>query len=49
MYFAYLVLVSITTMEIYRNGIFVVEAIALYLIDLSRDEKLGLNKKQDSA
>jgi hypothetical protein len=33
-YFAYLLLVSIPTMEIYRPGIFGIEAIALYLIDL---------------
>jgi hypothetical protein len=34
-YFAFLLLVSITTREIYREGIFVVVAICLYLIDLS--------------
>jgi hypothetical protein len=37
-YFAYLVLVSFTTMEIYRGGIFAVEAIGLYLIDLAVTE-----------
>ncbi len=34
-YFAYLLLVSFTTMEIYRNGIFAVQALVLYLIDKS--------------
>lgn len=38
-YFLYLFLVSFTTMEIYRAGIFAVEAIALYLIDLSAKEE----------
>jgi asparagine N-glycosylation enzyme membrane subunit Stt3 len=33
-YFIYLLIVSLTTMEIYRPGIFVVEAIGLYLIDV---------------
>ncbi len=33
LYFAYLFLVSFTTMEIFREGIFVVQAIGLYLID----------------
>jgi hypothetical protein len=37
-YFLYLLLVSIATMEIYRNGIFAVEAIVVYLIDLALDE-----------
>lgn len=32
-YFAYLLIVSITTMEIFREGIFAVHAIGLYLID----------------
>jgi hypothetical protein len=32
-YFLYLLIVSFTTMEIYRTGIFAVEAIVLYLID----------------
>ena len=38
-YFAYLLIVSFTTMEIYRPGIFAVEAIALYLIDMSYIEE----------
>jgi hypothetical protein len=35
-YFLYLLFVSFTTMEIYRNGVFAVEAIVLYLIDVNR-------------
>ena len=38
-YFLYLLLVSFTNEEIYRNGIFTVQAIALYLIDLAIDER----------
>ncbi len=38
-YFLYLLLVSFTTMEIYRSGVFAVEAIVLYLIDTNRVEK----------
>jgi hypothetical protein len=38
-YFLYLLLVSFTNEEIYRNGIFCVQAIALYLIDITLDEK----------
>jgi len=39
MYFAFLIVVSaFTTAEIYRAGIFSVEAIGLYLIDLYRNE-----------
>jgi hypothetical protein len=38
-YFAYLLVVSITTMEIYREGIFAVQAITLYLIDLAVREQ----------
>jgi hypothetical protein len=34
-YFLYLLVVSFTTMEIFREGIFVVEAIGLYMIDIS--------------
>jgi hypothetical protein len=34
-YFVYLLISSLTTREIYRTGIFGVEAIALYLIDLA--------------
>lgn len=42
-FFGYLLIVSYYNMEIYRNGMFVVEAIALYLIDLARKEyKEGL-------
>ncbi|MFP4489122.1 MAG: hypothetical protein ACLFN1_07440 [Bacteroidales bacterium] len=37
-YFIYLILVSFTTMEIYRAGVFAVEALVLYLIDISKDE-----------
>ncbi len=37
-YFLYLLMVSITTMEIYRTGVFAVEAIVLYLIDINRVE-----------
>ena len=39
-YFAYLLLTSFTTMEIFRPGVFVAEAIGLYLIDIAREEKL---------
>ncbi|MDZ7739340.1 MAG: hypothetical protein U5K32_09835 [Bacteroidales bacterium] len=38
-YFLYLILVSFTTMEIYRAGVFAVEGLVLYLIDVSIDEK----------
>jgi hypothetical protein len=38
-YFLYLFIVSFTNEEIYRNGIFVVHAIGLYLIDLAISEK----------
>ena len=38
-YFAFLLIVSITTREIFREGIFVVSAIGLYLIDLSYIEE----------
>jgi hypothetical protein len=38
-YFLYLILTSLTNEEIYRDGIFSVVAIALYLIDLAMDEK----------
>ena len=38
-YFLYLIAVSFTNEEIYRNGIFSVVAIALYLIDITRTEK----------
>jgi hypothetical protein len=37
-YFFYLLIVSFTTMEIYRSGVFAVEAIVLYLIDINRLE-----------
>jgi hypothetical protein len=39
-YFLYLLLVSITNEEIYRNGIFSVQAIGLYLIDIAANERL---------
>jgi len=38
-YFLYLLIVSITNEEIYRNGIFSVHAIGLYLIDNALNEK----------
>jgi hypothetical protein len=38
-YFIYLLIVSFTNEEIYRNGIFTVQAIALYLIDLAIEER----------
>jgi hypothetical protein len=38
-YFLYLLMVSFTTMEIYRGGVFAVEAIVLYLIDINRIKK----------
>ncbi len=38
-YFLYLLIVSFTTMEIYRTGVFAVEAIVLYLIDINRIKK----------
>ena len=39
-YFLYLLIVSFTNEEIYRDGIFTVHAIGLYLIDLAANEKL---------
>jgi hypothetical protein len=42
-YFIYLFIVSFTNEEIYRNGIFVVHAIGLYLIDLAAIEKSEAN------
>lgn len=39
-YFLYLLIVSFTNEEIYRDGIFAVHAIGLYLIDLAANEKL---------
>lgn len=41
-YFAYLLLVSFTTMEIFRDGIFGVEALVLYMIDVAKDEQESL-------
>jgi len=38
-YFFYLLIVSITNEEIYRNGIFTVHAVGLYLIDIILNEK----------
>lgn len=40
-YFLYLLVVSFTNEEIYRNGIFSVQAIGLYLIDLTLIENRG--------
>jgi hypothetical protein len=37
-YFLYLLIVSFTNEEIYRDGIFTVQAIGLYLIDLASKE-----------
>lgn len=37
-YFAYLLIISITTHYIYAYGIFGIEALALYLIDISKNE-----------
>lgn len=39
-YFLYLLLVSFTNEEIYDNGIFTVQAVGLYLIDVALDEKM---------
>jgi hypothetical protein len=39
-YFLYLFVVSFTNEEIFRNGIFTVQAIGLYLIDIIKDEQL---------
>jgi hypothetical protein len=39
LYFLYLIIVSFTNEEIFRDGIFTVQAIALYLIDISSVEK----------
>ena len=38
-YFLYLLIAAITNEEIYRNGIFTVEAVALYLIDIAVRER----------
>lgn len=49
-YFLYLLMVSFATMEIYRQGIFAVEAIVLYLIDLElseNDQEQGKVKKHE--
>lgn len=40
-YFAYLILVSFTTMEIFNKGMFMVQAIALFMIDMARNQKEG--------
>jgi hypothetical protein len=40
-YFLYLLIVSFTNEEIYREGIFCVHAIVLYLIDITLNEKLN--------
>jgi len=47
-YFIYLLLVSFTNEEIYRNGIFTVQAVALYLIDLAIEERDNNKDKQVS-
>jgi hypothetical protein len=44
LYFLYLLIVSFTNEEIYRNGIFTVHAIALYLIDIAMSEKSAENE-----
>lgn len=41
LYFLYLLIVSLTNEEIYRNGIFSVQAIVLYLIDITVSEESG--------
>ncbi len=46
-YFLYLFIVSFTNEEIFRNGIFTVQAIALYLIDKSANDILN-PKSEDS-
>ncbi|MEI6047772.1 MAG: hypothetical protein WCS03_02650 [Bacteroidota bacterium] len=50
-YFVFLLIVSFTTSEIFSSGVFTVVAIALYLIDMSVNEKsdpdtLTINKKR---
>ena len=45
-YFVYLLIVSITTMEIFRPGIFAIEAMGLYLIDIYSNE-ITLEQKTD--
>jgi hypothetical protein len=47
LYFAYLFLVSFTTMEIFREGVFVVQAIGLYLIDVVVNEEQTIIKMRD--
>jgi hypothetical protein len=42
MYFLYLFIVSFTNEEIYRNGIFSVQAVALYLIDMTLSDQKEL-------
>ncbi|EGK02953.1 hypothetical protein [Dysgonomonas gadei] len=44
MYFLYLVMVSFTSAEIFRIGLFGVQAIVLYLIDKSRVKSLEINR-----
>jgi|WetSurSiteA1Bulk_404760.scaffolds.fasta_scaffold04609_2 hypothetical protein len=43
LYFVYLLIVSFTNEEIYDDGIFTIQAIALYLIDITLDEKSQLD------
>lgn len=47
-YFLYLLVVSLTTAEIYRGGIFVVEAITLYLIDVVIMEESKSDNEPDN-
>ena len=48
-YFLYLLIVSFTNEEIYRNGIFSVQALALYLIDLAaREQAVSVTKTDES-
>lgn len=44
-YFVYLLVASFTNEEIYRNGIFTVQAIALYLVDLGIKERDSAENK----
>ncbi len=45
-YFLYLLLSSITTVEIYRIGIFGIEALALYLINVSKYSNLFIHESK---
>jgi hypothetical protein len=48
-YFLYLLIVSFTNNEIYIDGIFTTQAVALYLIDLNANERLKLKKEKTEA